>query len=74
MAQIVLNIPERQLKLLRARAKARKLSLNSYLVRIVTGDVHPDWPPGYFERVFGSWRGKLERAPQGTFELREPLE
>ena len=74
MAHVVLNIPDKQLKALRARAKARKLTLRKYLLQIVSGEIHPDWPAGYFERVFGSWSGKLDRARQGELEVREPLD
>jgi hypothetical protein len=35
--------------------------------------VHPDWPPGFFEKTAGAWQGELERAPQGEYEKREPL-
>ena len=30
------------------------------------------WPPGFFERTAGSIPD-LERAPQGEYEVREPL-
>ena len=33
------------------------------------------WPPGFFERTFGSLRGDpLERLPQGEYEQREAIE
>lgn len=33
------------------------------------------WPPGFFERTFGSLRSEpLEREPQGELQEREPLE
>ena len=34
----------------------------------------PAWPPGFFERTAGKWRGRpLARADQGDFEQREKL-
>ena len=33
------------------------------------------WPPGFFERTFGSLRNDpLERLPQGEYEEREAIE
>jgi hypothetical protein len=32
-----------------------------------------NWPPGFFERTAGAWRGELVREPQGDFERREEL-
>ena len=32
-----------------------------------------DWPPGFFERTYGAWKGELERASQGDFEERAPF-
>ncbi len=33
------------------------------------------WPAGFFEQVAGAWRGEpLVRAPQGTADLRTPLD
>jgi hypothetical protein len=33
------------------------------------------WPPGFFESTAGCWEGEpLERAPQGEYEEREPLQ
>lgn len=29
------------------------------------------WPPGFFERTAGAWKGELDRPPQGEFENRE---
>jgi post-segregation antitoxin (ccd killing protein) len=58
---------------LRARAKARKLPLSKYVAEVLTKEVRRGWPPGWFERVAGSWKGPLERPPQGKFEKRTPL-
>jgi hypothetical protein len=32
------------------------------------------WPPGFFKRVIGGWKGELVREPQGEYEVRKPLE
>ncbi len=34
----------------------------------------PNWPPGFFKRVIGGWKGELIREPQGEYEVRKPLE
>lgn len=32
------------------------------------------WPPGVYEATAGAWQGELlVRAPQGEYEVREPL-
>ena len=33
-----------------------------------------DWPPGFFEKTFGSIPDFPDRAPQGEYEIREALE
>lgn len=35
----------------------------------------PGWPPGFFERTYGSLaHDPIERPPQGDVEEREPIE
>ncbi len=58
---------------LRVRARAKGLPLSKYVADVLTKEVRRGWPPGWFERVPGSWVGPLERPPQGEFEKREPL-
>ena len=40
-----------------------------------SGPESHDWPPGFFDRTFGSLRNDpLERLPQGDYEQREAAE
>jgi len=74
MPQMHFSVPESVASAIRRRAKARGLTVSKYLASLVEAQVHPGWPPGYFERVVGCWKGPpLERPPQGEFEEREPL-
>jgi hypothetical protein len=74
MPQLFLYVPDAVAERIRARARARNLSVSRYLAQLVVHEVEDDWPPGFFERAVGGWHGQsIERPPQGTFEEREPL-
>lgn len=76
MAQLHCYVPEDIAQQAQRRAEQAGLSLSRYLAELVKRDAATasDWPEGYFD-VFGSWQGEpLERAPQGEFEERLPLE
>ncbi len=76
MAQLHCYVPEDIARQAQHRAEQAGLSLSRYLAELVKRDTAQasGWPEGYFE-LFGSWQGEpLERAPQGEFEERLPLE
>ena len=73
MPQLHLYVPKDEAAQLRARARAAGLSLSKYLASLVHRELATGWPKDYFETVPGSWKGELERLPQGEFEEREPL-
>jgi hypothetical protein len=67
-------VPKAVANELKRKARARGLSLSRYVAEIVKRDASPAWPPDYFEKVLGGWKGKrLLREPQGRFERRQPL-
>lgn len=74
MPQLHVYVPETVARLLRARARALGLTVSRYLATVVRRDLGDGWPLGYFDQVVGRWQGKaLRRAPQGSYERREPL-
>ncbi len=73
MPQLHLYVPEKDASELKARAKARGMSLSKFLASLVHRELGKGWPKGYFETVPGSWKGDLERPPQGELEERDPL-
>jgi hypothetical protein len=72
--QLHLYVPDTVAKRVHARAAAEKKSVSRYLADLVSREVGEGWPGGFFERVVGGWQGEpLERAPQGEYEVRDPL-
>lgn len=77
MAQLHFYVPEEEEKRLREQARQAGMPLSRYLAQLVKqgAAISDDWPPGYFEQVFGGWQGEpLRRAPQGEFEERGAME
>ena len=75
MAQLHCYLPESEAKNLKRRASQAGMSVSRYLAELARKDLVADWPPGYFDRVFsGDDNDAIERAPQGEFETRGPLE
>ena len=70
MPQLHLYVPEEVAAIVRRRAEAEGLTLSRYLALLVEREAAPGWPPAYFERVAGGWKGALERPPQGKLERR----
>ncbi len=59
---------------IRRAADETSLSVSRYLAEVIQREVATEWPDDYFEAVIGGWVGEpLERAPQGTAEVREPF-
>lgn len=74
MPQLHLYVSEDVAATVRARAKAKGMTVSSYLADVVKRDAGQDWPAGFFEEIVGGWKGKpLKRPPQGRFERRERL-
>ncbi|MCX7016269.1 MAG: hypothetical protein NTW86_27550 [Candidatus Sumerlaeota bacterium] len=74
MPQMHFYVPDPMAKELRARARARGLTVSRYLASVVRRDLGQGWPEGFFEKVVGGWQGKpLRRPPQGDYEDREAL-
>lgn len=74
MPQLHFYVPEPVAERIRQEAKAAGLSVSRYLAEVMKRELHPDWPPGFFEEVIGGWQGgALERPEQGTYDPREPL-
>lgn len=75
MSQLHCYLPEREAESLKRRASEAGMSVSRYLAELARKDLVADWPPGYFDRVFSDDHGApIERAPQGEFETRDPLE
>jgi hypothetical protein len=76
MAQLHCYVPEALAQQAQRRAKQSGLSLSRYLAELVKRDtvVSAGWPEGYFDLFVPIEGAELERAPQGEFEQRLPLE
>ena len=74
MPQLHFYVPDQVADELKVLAEAAGLSTSKYVANLVQHQLKSEWPEGYFDEVFGGWEGEpLERAPQGTFESRDPL-
>jgi hypothetical protein len=50
-------------KALRDKAKRRKVPVSRYLAEVAARDVKDEWPPDYFTKVVGSWKGQRIKRP-----------
>lgn len=74
MGQLHFYLPEELADKIRKRAAQKRMSVSRYISEIVKQEIADTWPDGWFEDVFGGWKGSpLERAPQGDLESREDL-
>ena len=73
MPQLHLYVGEDVAATVKARARARGLSVSRYLAALVKEDAARGWPRGFFEEVIGGWKGTLKRGRQGRLEGREAL-
>jgi hypothetical protein len=74
MPQLHLYVPDDVADRIRARAKARRMSVSRFLAALVRREMGEDWPADYFDDVYGAWAGEpLERPAQGALEVRESL-
>ncbi len=73
MPQLKFYVPEHTARLLRERARRKRLSLSKYLASVMLRESGSPWPRGYFENAVGFWEGEFERPPQETPERRDNL-
>lgn len=73
MPQLHFSVSERTASAIRDRAEANGVPVSRLLAEEIEKAFGQDWPPGYFERVIGSWQGEFERPDLGAFEERDPL-
>ena len=71
--QLHFYVPDDLAEAVRRRAASAGVPVSKYLAEIVAREVSRGWPKGYFESVVGSWKGELERPPQGALENRDRL-
>jgi hypothetical protein len=75
MAQLHCYLPDKEAEALRRRAERAGMSVSRYLAELARRDVESDWPPGYFEQIFGSDDiAPIKRGEAGEFEQRAGLE
>lgn len=74
MPQLHCYVPEDLASELRRRAAALGQTVSGFLAELIRREVRTGWPPGYFERVVGSWKGEpLVRPPQAPLDRRPEL-
>ena len=74
MPQLHLYLPKELAEEITERARERGTSVSRVLVEIVTRELRPGWPNGFFQEVVGGWVGEpLPRPPQPPIEEREHL-
>lgn len=74
MPQFHLYVPDDVADRIRARARARRMSVSRFLAALVRREMGEDWPGDFFDNVYGAWAGEpLERPEQGELEVRESL-
>jgi hypothetical protein len=70
--QLHLYLPNDMADEVKRRARAKRMSVSSYLAELVQSRIADDWPEDFFTKVVGGWQGKpLKRPPQPRFEARE---
>lgn len=74
MPQLHFYVPQDLADRIQQEAQAAKMSVSSYLAKLVKLEMAPNWPEGFFDDVVGKWHGDhLQRSPQGEFEQRAAL-
>ena len=63
MPQMHFYVAEPIAKALRGKAKRRNVPVSRYLAEVAARDVKDEWPPGYFTKVVGSWKGQRIKRP-----------
>lgn len=83
MSQLNLYLPDSLGKVLRQKAKKKKLSLSALVAELVKKGLGFDhdstqtdpngWPKNFFNKVGGSWQGEFPEIENLTFEVRDDL-
>jgi hypothetical protein len=74
MPQLHLYLPKDTAEEVKRRARAKKVSVSSYLAELVQSRIVDDWPDDFFTKVIGGWQGKpLSRPSHLDFEVREKI-
>ena len=71
MPQMHFYVAEPVAKALRDKAKRRKLPVSRYLAEVAAREVKSEWPPDFFTKVIGSWKGQGIKRPK-QLPLDEP--
>jgi hypothetical protein len=74
MPQLHLYLPKDTAEEVKRRARAKRVSVSSYLAELVQSRIVDDWPDDFFDSVVGGWQGKpLKRPSQLELEVREKI-
>ena len=74
MPQLHLYLPKDTAEEVKRRARAKRVSVSSYLAELVQSRIVDDWPDDFFTSVVGGWQGKpLKRPSQLELEVREKI-
>lgn len=74
MPQLHCYVPEDVAERLKRKAAQAHLPVSKYLAALVKKDTGSEWPEGYFDQVFGQWKGApRQRHAQGEYEERAEL-
>jgi hypothetical protein len=72
MPQLHLYLPKDMAEEVKRRARAKRVSVSSYIAELLQRHIADDWPEDFFTKVVGGWQAKpLKRPPQSKFEVRE---
>ncbi len=76
MSQLHCYVPEEVALQAEQLAKQAGLSVSRYLAELIKREAanNAGWPEGYFDLFVPIEGAEIERAPQGEFEERLPLE
>lgn len=63
MPQLHFYVAEPVAKALRQKAKNQHMPVSRYLAEVAVREVKSEWPPDYFTKVLGSWKGQRIKRP-----------
>lgn len=74
MTQLQIELPDEVAVEVERRAERQGLSVARFVTQLVEREVGKGWPPGFFERIVGGWKGDdLERPAPLSLETRDEL-